>query len=116
MRLFIIDSDDEFRAEAHHRLGVDGSLVVGETDTGFGALEAIERSAPTVVLVDAGLTDPDAPTLVGQLTTAIPGLVCVLVSHGTTDPGQSPAVGVIAAQDLTLTALRALVEGTSAAD
>ena len=51
-RVLIVDDHDGFRASARALLEAEGFAVVGEAADGIGALTAVERLRPDVVLLD----------------------------------------------------------------
>jgi DNA-binding NarL/FixJ family response regulator len=57
--VLIVDDHPTFRATARTLLEAEGFVVVGEAEDGAGALEAIARLRPEVVLLDVQLPDVD---------------------------------------------------------
>jgi two-component system response regulator EvgA len=109
--LVIVDDHTGFRASARALLELDDFDVVGEAGDGAGALTAVGRLAPEVVLLDIGLPDMsgfDVAELISSRTAV------VLVSSRSPDQVSKRArgcgaVGFIAKDELTGAALEALV-------
>jgi DNA-binding NarL/FixJ family response regulator len=55
--VLIVDDHPSFRASARAMLESEGYVVVGEAEDGAGALDAVERLAPDVVVLDIQLPD-----------------------------------------------------------
>lgn len=58
-RVLIVDDHAGFRAAAHALLEAEGFVVVGEAGDGPGAVEAVDRLRPDVVLLDVQLPGID---------------------------------------------------------
>ena len=58
-RVLIVDDHEGFRAAAHALLEAEGFVVVGEAGDGPGAVEAVGRLRPDVVLLDVQLPGID---------------------------------------------------------
>ena len=58
-----------------------GYLVVGEVATATAARDAIERSLPHALLIDAGLPDGSGFELAADLTWAQPDLAVLLIGE-----------------------------------
>jgi DNA-binding NarL/FixJ family response regulator len=67
LTVLIVDDHSGFRASARRLLTACGYEVVGEAGDAAGALAAIERLAPGLVLLDVVLPDGDGIELAGQL-------------------------------------------------
>jgi DNA-binding NarL/FixJ family response regulator len=78
--VLIVDDHAGFRRAARSILEDEGYDVVAESATGMGALEAVARFRPELVLLDIGLPDLDGLEIAGRLTTADRGLAVVLTS------------------------------------
>jgi len=66
--VLIVDDHPSFRASARRLLECDGFDVVGEAEDGLGALDAVERLHPDVVLLDVQLPDIDGLEVAARLT------------------------------------------------
>ena len=80
LTVLIVDDHAGFRRAARAILEAEGYHVVAESATGAEALEAVERFAPDMVLLDIGLPDLDGIEVAGRLTTADRSLAVVLTS------------------------------------
>jgi len=114
-RLLIVDDHAGFRRSAARNLGAAGWDVVGEAEDGAGALEAAERMAPDVVLLDVGLPDVSGIEVARRLHERTPEVAVVMVStQDREDYGElavaSGARGFLTKLDLSSQALEALVE------
>ena len=78
--VLIVDDHPSFRANARALLESEGFEVVGEAEDGASALEAVERLAPDLVLLDVQLPDIDGFEVAARLTDGGGGPVVVLVS------------------------------------
>jgi len=78
--VLIVDDHAGFRRAARAVLEAEGFDVIAESATGIEALEAVERFAPDLVLLDIGLPDLDGIEVAGRLTTRDRGLSVVLTS------------------------------------
>jgi DNA-binding NarL/FixJ family response regulator len=58
-RVLIVDDHASFRATARQLLEAEGYEVIGEAVDGAGALEAVARLRPDIVLLDVQLPDMD---------------------------------------------------------
>jgi DNA-binding NarL/FixJ family response regulator len=67
--VLIVDDHPSFRITARAVLEAEGFEIAGEATDGVGALEAVERLRPAVVLVDVHLPDLDG----FQVTAALAG-------------------------------------------
>jgi DNA-binding NarL/FixJ family response regulator len=67
-RVLIVDDHPAFRRTARLLLEAEGFDVVGEAADGAAALEAAERLAPAVVLLDVQLPDIDGFDVAARLT------------------------------------------------
>jgi DNA-binding NarL/FixJ family response regulator len=65
--VLIVDDHEGFRASATDLLEAEGFAVVGEATDGVGALAAVERLRPEVVLLDVQLPDVDGFTIAERL-------------------------------------------------
>ncbi|MBD0281719.1 MAG: response regulator transcription factor [Thermoleophilaceae bacterium] len=66
--VLIVDDHPSFRASARMLLECEGFEVVGEAEDGAGALLAVQRLAPQVVLLDVQLPDIDGFEVAARLT------------------------------------------------
>jgi len=78
--VLIVDDHAGFRLAARAILEAEGLIVVGESETGAGAIAAVERLAPDLVLLDVCLPDLDGIEVATRLTTADRTLHVVLTS------------------------------------
>ena len=113
--VLIVDDHPSFRASARRMLEADGYEVVGEVEDGGGALAAVKRLLPELVLLDVRLPDIDGFEVARRLLDAdadVPQIVLVS-SHDSTDLGEaigaSGARGFIPKGELTGAALAALL-------
>jgi DNA-binding NarL/FixJ family response regulator len=113
--VLIVDDHPSFRASARRMLEADGYEVVGEAENGAGALEAVKRLLPQLVLLDVRLPDIDGFEVAQRLLDSdgdVPQIVLVS-SHDSTDLGEaigaSGARGFIPKSELTGAALATLL-------
>jgi DNA-binding NarL/FixJ family response regulator len=112
--VLIVDDHQSFRDLARRMLERAGYDVVGEAEDGAGALEAVSRLRPSVVLLDVQLPDIDGFAVSERLAALAQPPTIVLVSSRDASAYRrrlagSPARGFIAKGDLTGPALTALV-------
>lgn len=67
-RVLIVDDHPSFRATARVLLESDGFEVVGEAEDGTGAIAAVERLRPDLVLLDVQLPDTNGFDVARQVT------------------------------------------------
>jgi DNA-binding NarL/FixJ family response regulator len=79
-RVLIVDDHPSFRASARALLESDGFDVVGEAESGWSAIAAVQRLHPDVVLLDVQLPDIDGFEVAERLTMSGDGPCVVLVS------------------------------------
>jgi DNA-binding NarL/FixJ family response regulator len=79
-RVLIVDDHDGFRASARTLLEAEGFAVVGEAADGIGALTAVDRLRPDVVLLDVQLPDLDGFAVAERLAAAPDSPRVVLIS------------------------------------
>ncbi len=79
-RVLVVDDHAGFRATARAILEHGPFRVVGEAADGAGALEAVERLRPDIVLLDIALPELDGFEVTRRLEAAGPRPVVVLVS------------------------------------
>lgn len=113
--VLIVDDDAQFRLAARRLLESGGFSIVGEADHGAAALAAVRRLAPAVVLLDVQLPDMDGFEVCRRLALESAPVAVILVSSRpvTAYRGRlerSLALGFIAKEDLTGTAVKALLE------
>jgi DNA-binding NarL/FixJ family response regulator len=118
VRVLIVDDHPGFRMWARTVLESAGYRVVGEAADGASALRVAEELRPDVVLLDIVLPDLSGFDLADRLTTSgFEPAVVLVSSRDAADYGgriaASPAVGFIPKAELSGSALRALVDGTS---
>jgi DNA-binding NarL/FixJ family response regulator len=78
--VLIVDDHPSFRASARMLLECEGFEVVGEAEDGAGALVAVQRLAPQVVLLDVQLPDIDGFEVAARLTANCDSPAIVLTS------------------------------------
>ena len=115
--LVIADDHAGFRSSARELLELDAFEVVGEAGDGAGALAAVARLAPEVLLLDIGLPDMTGYDVAQQLAAIAHARTrVVLVSSRSHDQISRRvhgcgATGFIAKDDLSGAALEALLAG-----
>jgi DNA-binding NarL/FixJ family response regulator len=112
--IVIVDDHPTFRSAARTLLEAEGFVVVGEAADGAGALEAIERLSPDVVLLDVQLPDFDGFEVAARAAKlAAPPLIVLTSSRDASDfgglIGDSGARGFIAKAELSGAAMAALI-------
>ena len=78
--LLIVDDHPEFRTSASALLEAEGFDVVGEAADGPGAIEAVDRLRPDVVLLDIQLPGLDGLSVAEQLASTPDPPAVVLIS------------------------------------
>jgi len=78
--ILIVDDHRGFRASARDLLEADGFVVVGESDTGRGALADSARLRPDVVLLDIQLPDIDGFAVAERLSMAAHAPAVIFIS------------------------------------
>jgi DNA-binding NarL/FixJ family response regulator len=78
--VLIVDDHEAFREAATSLLTSEGFNVVGEAADGRGALTAVERLRPDVVLLDVQLPDADGFTIADQMAARPDPPIVVLIS------------------------------------
>ncbi len=76
----LVDDHAGFREEARALLELDGLRVVGEAADGAGALAAVARLEPALLVLDVGLPDVSGLDLVRAFRRLVPDVVIVLIS------------------------------------
>jgi DNA-binding NarL/FixJ family response regulator len=110
--VLIVDDHPSFRRCARAVLESDGFSVVGEAEDGEGALSAIGRLHPDVVLLDIQLPDMDGFSVLDRLGIDAPPVVLVSSRDASDYNGlirSSGARGFIAKADLSGAAIRSLL-------
>jgi DNA-binding NarL/FixJ family response regulator len=112
--VLIVDDHATFRTLARRMLEAQGYEVVGEADSGAGALAAAARLQPGAVLLDIQLPDLDGFAVTEQLSRGEHPPMVVLVSSRDASAyrrrlGDSPARGFLAKSELTGAAFATLV-------
>ena len=113
-RVLIVDDHEGFRASARALLEAEGFAVVGEAADGIGALTAVERLRPDVVLLDVQLPDLDGFSVAERLAAAPdPPRVVLISSRDAAAYGPrvqaAGARGFLAKRELSGASLAALV-------
>jgi DNA-binding NarL/FixJ family response regulator len=87
--VLLVDDNARFRVRARRWLEADGYAVVGEAADGAGALDAVGRLRPDVVLLDIGLPDMSGLSIAERLACEPDGPDVVLTStHEPADFGE----------------------------
>jgi DNA-binding NarL/FixJ family response regulator len=112
--ILIVDDHEGFRAVARTMLEADGFDVVGEAADGAGAVAAVSRLRPGVVLLDVHLPDMDGFAVSVRLAAlAAPPTVVLISSRPIADlrrrVAASPVAGFLAKHELSGAALSAIV-------
>ena len=112
--ILVVDDHDEFRATAAALLHAGGFDVIGQADTGAGALAATRTLAPDVVLLDIRLPDLDGFAVSRLIRIHAPTTRVVLCSaRDALDYGsrthECGATGFITKADLSVPVLTALL-------
>ena len=112
--VLIVDDHATFRTLTRRMLETQGYEVVGEADSGAGALDAVARLRPAAVLLDVQLPDLDGFAVTEQLARAEHPPVVSLISSRDASAYRrrlsgSPARGFLAKSELTGAAFAALV-------
>ena len=114
--VLIVDDHASFRSAARALLQGDGFEVVGESDNAAGALAAVARLRPAIVLLDIGLPDGDGFEVAERLARSDDPPVVILISSREVAwyrrrLAGSPARGFIGKGELSTAAVQALVDG-----
>ena len=112
--VLIVDDHAMFRAMARRMLDAQGYDVVGEADTAAGAVDAVDRLRPNIVLLDVQLPDRDGFAVAEQLARGEVRPTIVLISSRDASSyrqrlSDSPARGFLPKSELTAAAFSALV-------
>jgi DNA-binding NarL/FixJ family response regulator len=115
----IVDDNERFLEVAHSSLEREGLEVVGTATSAAEALRKADELRPDVVLVDIGLGPESGFEVTRQLVAGFPDLRArvVLISTRAEEDladmiAASPAVGFIAKDRLSVTAVRALLSAS----
>ena len=113
--VLVVDDHPSFRRFARELLEADGFVVVDEAADGASALAAARALRPHVVLLDVLLPDTSGFEVAERLGSDSSGPVVILTSSRSADDlgdalARSSARGFIAKDDLTATAVAALVD------
>ncbi len=114
MTVLIVDDHPSFRASARTLLEAEGYEIVGEAETGAGALQAVKELKPDLVLLDVQLPDIDGFEVAEQLRElADPPAVVLTSSRDSADYGSCiqicGACGFVPKADLSGAAIAALL-------
>ena len=114
LTVLIVDDHDGFRASARALLEAEGFAVVGDAPDGAGAIAAVARLRPDVVLLDVQLPDVDGFVVAGRLAAGPdPPRVVLISSREASAYGPrvdaAPVSGFLAKRELSGAALAALV-------
>jgi len=110
----IVDDHQAFRREARALLEAEGLRVVGEAADGQSALDETVALEPDIVLLDIGLPDLDGFEIAARLAShePTPGIVLISSRDAATYGariGASPVAGFLRKDDLSASAIEALV-------
>lgn len=113
--VFIVDDHGAFRRSARALLEADGFDVVGESEDGESAIDAIATLRPQVVLVDIQLPGIDGFDVAARVAgTADPPAVVLISSREAAAYGSrlrdAPSRGFIPKRELSGDALAALID------
>jgi DNA-binding NarL/FixJ family response regulator len=114
--VLIVDDHASFRSAARALLQGDGFEVVGESGDAAGALAAVPRLRPAIVLLDIGLPDGDGFEVAELLAGGDDPPVVIMISSREVAwyrrrLAESPARGFIGKGELSAAAVQALVDG-----
>jgi DNA-binding NarL/FixJ family response regulator len=76
----LVDDNDELRSVVAMRLGLDGFRVVAQAADGAGAIEAVAREQPDVVVLDLEMPHMSGVAALPRLREAAPGAAIVVFS------------------------------------
>ena len=112
--VLIVDDHEPFRESASALLGAEGFDVIGGVGDGAGALAAVERLRPEVVLLDVQLPDLDGFAVAERLAALPkPPRVVLISSRDASVYGprvrEAAARGFLAKRELSGASLTALV-------
>jgi DNA-binding NarL/FixJ family response regulator len=112
--VLIVDDHDGFRESAQALLDAEGFAVIGAAADGAGAIAAVARLRPEVVLLDVQLPDVDGFVVAGRLAAGPdPPRVVLISSRDAAAYGPrvaaAPVCGFLAKRELSGAALAALV-------
>jgi DNA-binding NarL/FixJ family response regulator len=115
MTILIVDDHAGFRRSARRLLEAEDFEVVGEAADGEGALEAVARLRPDVVLMDVGLPGRNGTEVARDLARVEATPQVVLTSGRSARDleallGTSPARGFLPKDELSGAALMALLD------
>jgi DNA-binding NarL/FixJ family response regulator len=115
MTALVVDDHAGFRTSARFLLEMEGFDVVGEAADGAGAVEAVERLRPELVLLDVQLPDGQGFDVAREIRRrGLNPQVILVSSREETDYGdkvhESGAVGFVPKAELSGDRLRALLE------
>ena len=121
-RVVVVDDHAGFRATARRLLEADGFDVVGEAADGPDGVAVARDLRPDLLLVDIGLPSLDGFAVAIDVAAGPPGdLPPHIVLITSRDPGAyeervrtSPALGLIAKDELAGPRLRSLIAGAAA--
>lgn len=114
--VLIVDDHASFRSAARALLQDDGFEVVGESEDAEGALAAVARLRPAIVLLDIGLPDGNGFEVAELIARGADPPVVILISSREiawyrSRLAESPARGFISKGELSTAAVAALVDG-----
>jgi DNA-binding NarL/FixJ family response regulator len=112
--LVIVDDHAGFRTSARELLELDEFEVVGEAGDGAGALAAVARLRPQILLLDIGLPDMSGYDVAERIATTDLHTAVVLISSRSPDQismrvNGCGAAGFISKDELSGAALEALL-------
>jgi len=113
MRVLVVDDQDIFRRTLRDLvIATEGVTLAGEAESGEEALDAVERLAPAMVIMDVRMPGMGGVEASRQLTERYEGLLVLLVSVEPGEPAvlrNSGAAGFMRKQELSPRALRAVI-------
>ena len=115
--VLIVDDHAGFRTAARAMLDQMGLRVLGEAESGEGAIESVLELRPDIVLLDIQLPGIDGIEVARRLQAVVPPPVIVLTStRDAVDYGSRlvtvPAAIFVAKSDLTRESLDEAIQGT----
>ena len=93
IRVFLLDDHELVREGIRSLLESDGQIeVVGEASTGYEALTRAPLAKPDVAILDVRLEDGDGIEVCRDLRSAMPGLICLMLTSFADDEAMYASV------------------------